>query len=101
MSRDLHINLNMKILKLTLQNGKTREIPSFLGKLAQNENFEINTIKWQDPSYPRAFPASSDIAGFRELNKKMPSRELVNRYPLPFFYFLKKGGRGKVHVKMA
>ena len=78
MSRDLHINLNMK-----------------------NENFEINAIKWQDPSYPRAFPASSDIAGFRELNKKMPSRELVNRYPLPFFYFLKKGGRGKVHVKMA
>ena len=70
MSRDLHINLNMKILKLTLQNGKTREIPSFLGKLGQNENFEINTIKWQDPSYPRAFPASPDIAGFRELNKK-------------------------------
>ena len=91
----------MKILKLTLQNGKTREIPSFLGKLGQNENFEINAIKWQDPSYPRAFPASSDIAGFRELNKKMPSRELVNRYPLPFFYFLKKGGGGKVHVKMA
>ena len=51
-SRDLHINLNMKILKLTLQNGKTREIPSFLGKLGQNENFEINAIKWQDPSYP-------------------------------------------------
>ena len=52
LSRDLQINLNMKILKLTLQNGKTREIPSFLGKLGQNENFEINAIKWQDPSYP-------------------------------------------------